>query len=74
MATRKKSEVVSEPETIPPVSAPRRRSTKPFFSSHPPTGRIPTRPGLSAPPPEPPASERVWKAAGLGPRPVRSPR
>jgi hypothetical protein len=75
MSTRKKSEVVSEPESDPPVSAPRRRSTKPWFvSSRPPAGRTQTQPGLSLPPPEPPASERVWKAAGLGPRPVRSPR
>lgn len=74
MSRRKKPEVVSEPETIPPTSGPRRRSTQPWFSSHPPAGRVPTRPGLSAPPPEPLASERVLKAAGLGPRPVRSPR
>ena len=64
------------PETIPPTSGPRRRSTQPLFapasvSSAP---RRATQPGLSAPPPQPVASERVLRAAGLTPKPVRAPR
>jgi len=66
----------SETETIPPVSGSRRRSTQPLFaaasvSSAP---RRPTQRGLSAPPPQPVASERVLRAAGLTPKPVRAPR
>jgi hypothetical protein len=76
MTQRKKAEVEAEPESIPPVSGPRRRSTQPLFapasvSSAP---RRQTQPGLSAPPPQPVAGERVLRAAGLTPRPVRAPR
>lgn len=62
-----------EPETIPPVSGPRRRNTQRWISSAPPQ-RTPTQPGLSAPPQPLTATERVLRAVGLGYRPVRAPR
>ena len=62
-----------EPETIPPVSGPRRRNTQRWLSSAPPQ-RTPTQPGLSAPPKPMTATERVLRAVGLGYRPVRAPR
>ena len=71
-----KQKVNEELDTLPPVSGTRRRSTSPWFST-PSTSaapRKPTQPGLSAPPPQPAAGERVLKAAGLGPRPIRAPR
>jgi hypothetical protein len=70
-----KPKATLEPETVPPVSGQRRKTTQRF--SAPPSAtaqRTPTQPGLSAPPPPPAASERVLRAAGLGYRPVRAPR
>ena len=70
-----KPRAITEPETVPPVSGQRRKTTQRF--SAPPAAsehRTPTQPGLSAPPPPPPAGERALRAAGLGYRPVRAPR
>lgn len=69
--------IESLPETIPPVSGPRRRHTQPMFnpaSSVAKPMRTPTQPGLSAPPPPPSVGERVLRAVGLTRRPVRAPR
>ena len=76
MSERKKAEAEAEPESIPPVSGPRRRSTQPLFAPASVSGvpRRQTQPGLSAPPPQPPADERVLRAVALTRRPVRAPR